>query len=98
MHQIIQYNGNHLNGYFDYINYCSSVSILWIVYLKFLKKRIITRSEEIKNKEHEIDLIKLQHEKDLNLLKEKFNSLENEKNLIEETLTKKRNYLKNLRH
>ena len=69
----------------------ASVSILWIVYLKFFKKeRSLQDLEELKDKEHEIDLIKLQHEKDLSLLKEKFNSLENEKNLIEETLTNER--------
>ena len=69
----------------------ASVSILWIVYLKFFKKeKSLQDLEELKDKEHEIDLIKLQHEKDLSLLKEKFNSLENEKNLIEETLTNER--------
>ena len=69
----------------------ASVSILWIIYLKFFKKERSSQDlEELKNKEHEIDLIKLQHEKDLSLLKEKFNSLENEKNLIEETLTNER--------
>ena len=69
----------------------ASVSILWIIYLKFFKKeKSLQDLEELKDKEHEIDLIKLQHEKDLSLLKEKFNSLENEKNLIEETLTNER--------
>ena len=68
-----------------------SVSILWIFYLKFFNKERSSQDlEELKDKEHEIDLIKLQHEKDLSLLKEKFNSLENEKNLIEETLTNER--------
>ena len=68
----------------------ASVSILWIIYLKFFKKeKSLQDLEELKDKEHEIDLIKLQHEKDLSLLKEKFNSLENE-NLIEETLTNER--------
>ena len=69
----------------------ASVSILWIFYLKFFNKERSSQDlEELKDKEHEIDLIKLQHEKDLSLLKEKFNSLENEKNLIEETLTNER--------
>ena len=49
----------------------ASVSILWIVYLKFFKKERSSQDlEELKNKEHEIDLIKLQHEKDLSLLKQ----------------------------
>jgi len=69
----------------------ASVSILWIFYLKFFNKERSSQDlKELKDKEHEIDLIKLQHEKDLSLLKEKFNSLENEKNLIEETLTNER--------
>ena len=92
MHQIIQYNrGIILMDILIILITAASVSILWIVYIKFFKKeRSLRDLEELKNKEHEIDLIKLQHEKDLSLLKEKFNSLENEKNLIEETLINER--------
>ena len=50
---------------------------------------------ELKDKEHEIELIKLGHEKELSVLKEKLNSIEIEKNHLEETLTKERETTKN---
>ena len=45
---------------------------LGIVYFKFIKKKDSSQYvDEIKDKEHELDLIKLQHESDLKILNEK---------------------------
>ena len=63
---------------------------LVVVYFKFIKKEDFSSSNEIKDKEHELDLIKLQHENDLKLLNEKLNSILVEKNNLTETLTKER--------
>ena len=49
-----------------------SVSILWLAYLKFFKNYGSSQNQsELKDKEHEIELIKLGHEKELSVLKEK---------------------------
>ena len=73
---------------------------LGIVYFKFVKKKDSSQYvDEIKDKEHELDLIKLQHESDLKILNEKLNSVLIEKNNLNETLTKRgRPLLNNLRH
>ena len=64
---------------------------LGIVYFKFVKKKDSSQYvDEIKDKEHELDLIKLQHESDLKILNEKLNSVLIEKNNLNETLTKER--------
>ena len=72
------------------------VSILWLVYLKFYKSNGSSKIQsDLKDKEHEIELIKLGHEKELGVLKEKLNSIEIEKNNLEETLTLERETTKN---
>ena len=64
---------------------------LGIVYFKFFKKKDSSQYlNEIKDKDHELDLIKLQHENDLKLLNEKLSSILIEKNNLNETLTKER--------
>ena len=70
------------------------VLILGIGYYKFIRKNDSSQYlNDIKDKEHELDLIKLQHENDLKLLNEKLNSVLVEKNNLTETLTKERDYL-----
>ena len=50
------------------------VLILGISYYKFIRKNDSSQYlNDIKDKEHELDLIKLQHENDLKLLNEKLN-------------------------
>tara|TARA_Y100000768_G_scaffold384246_1_gene367932 strand:+ start:59 stop:1240 length:1182 start_codon:yes stop_codon:yes gene_type:complete len=67
------------------------VLILGICYYKFIRKNDSSQYlNDIKDKEHELDLIKLQHENDLKLLNEKLNSVLVEKNNLTETLTKER--------
>ena len=67
------------------------VLILGIGYYKFIRKNDSSQYlNDIKDKEHELDLIKLQHENDLKLLNEKLNSVLVEKNNLTETLTKER--------
>ena len=68
----------------------SFILALVVVYFKFIKKEDFSSSNEIKDKEHELDLIKLQHENDLKLLNEKLNSILIEKNNLNETLTRER--------
>ena len=64
---------------------------LGIIYFKFFKKKDSSQYlNEIKDKDHELDLIKLQHENDLKLLNEKLSSILIEKNNLNETLTKER--------
>lgn len=64
---------------------------LGFVYFKFFKKKDSSQYlNEIKDKDHELDLIKLQHENDLKLLNEKLSSILIEKNNLNETLTKER--------
>ena len=67
------------------------VSVVWFLYLKFFKKDDLVKNlNDLKDKDHEIELIKLEHEKDLSILKEKLKSLEAEKSLLETTLTNER--------
>ena len=67
------------------------ILILGIGYYKFIRKKDSSQYlNDIKDKEHELDLIKLQHENDLKLLNEKLNSVLVEKNNLTETLTKER--------
>ena len=67
------------------------VSVVWFLYLKFFKKDDLANNlNDLKDKDHEIELIKLEHEKDLSILKEKLKSLEAEKSLLETTLTNER--------
>ena len=67
------------------------ILVLGIVYFKFVKKKDTSQYvDEIKDKEHELNLIKLQHESDLKILNEKLNSVLIEKNNLNETLTKER--------
>ena len=67
------------------------VSVVWFLYLKFFKKNDLANNlNDLKDKDHEIELIKLEHEKDLSILKEKLKSLEAEKSLLETTLTNER--------
>tara|TARA_B100000989_G_scaffold149053_1_gene111140 strand:- start:4092 stop:5270 length:1179 start_codon:yes stop_codon:yes gene_type:complete len=68
----------------------SFILVLVVVYFKFIKKEDFSSSNEIKDKEHELDLLKLQHENDLKLLNEKLNSILIEKNNLNETLTRER--------
>ena len=68
----------------------SFILVLVVVYFKFIKKKDLSSLNEIKDKEHELDLIKLQHENDLKLLNEKLNSILIEKNNLNETLTRER--------
>ena len=68
-----------------------AVSVLWVFYLKFFKKNDQSLSlNEIKEKEHQIELTKLQHEKELSVLKEQLNSLVTEKTNLQETLSNER--------
>ena len=68
-----------------------AVSVLWFFYLKFYKKDNQSLSlNEIKEKEHQIELTKLQHEKELSVLKEQLNSLVTEKTNLQETLSNER--------
>ncbi len=68
-----------------------AVSVLWFFYLKFFKKNDQSLSlNEIKEKEHQIELTKLQHEKELSVLKEQLNSLVTEKTNLQETLSNER--------
>ena len=69
------------------------VSILWFVYIKFSKKNNDPSAELDdlkKDKDHEIELLISNNEKELSVLREKLNSLETEKNSLKETLTKER--------
>ena len=41
------------------------VSVVWFLYLKFFKKDDLANNlNDLKDKDHEIELIKLEHEKD----------------------------------
>ena len=69
------------------------VSILWFAYIKFSKKNNDPSAELDdlkKDKDHEIELLISNNEKELSVLREKLNSLETEKNSLKETLTKER--------
>ena len=69
------------------------VSILCFVYIKFSKKNNdpSTELDDLKkDKDHEIELLISNNEKELSVLREKLNSLETEKNSLKDTLTKER--------
>jgi len=69
------------------------ISILWFAYFKFSQKNKDPKAqldEFTKDKNHEIELLKSENEKELIKLREKLNSLETEKNNLKETLTKER--------
>ena len=78
----------------DILNILIAAAVIFalgIVYFKFFKKKDSSQYlNEIKDKDHELDLIKLQHENDLKLLNEKLSSILIEKNNLNETLTKER--------
>ena len=69
------------------------ISILWFGYLKYSQKNNNTSADLDdlkKDKDHEIELLISNNEKELSVLREKLNSLETEKNSLKETLTKER--------
>ena len=69
------------------------ISILWFAYFKLSQKNNDPKAqldELTKDKNHEIELMKSENEKELIKLREKLNSLETEKNSLKETLTKER--------
>ena len=69
------------------------ISILWFGYLKYSQKNNDTSADLDdlkKDKDHEIEILKSENEKELIKLKERLSSLETEKNSLKETLTKER--------
>ena len=69
------------------------ISILWFGYLKYSQKNNDTSADLDdlkKDKDHEIELLKSENEKELIKLRERLSSLETEKNSLKETLTKER--------
>jgi len=73
-------------------------SILWIFYIKFFYKKdnsseietLRIKEEELRNKDHEIERIRLQNDNETNLLKERIASIEKIKTTIESTLETER--------
>ena len=73
-------------------------SVLWLIYIKFFyqrnnlseKEALRIKDDQIKEKDHEIEKIKMSHENEIKLLSEKFTSVENIKNSLQETLTNER--------
>ena len=69
-------------------------SALWVIFIKFFYKKdnsaeveaLRTKDEELKEKDHEIEKIKLGFKNEIDLLKEKNTSMELLKNNLEETL------------
>ena len=69
-------------------------SALWFIFIKFFYKKdnsveveaLRTKDEELKEKDHEIEKIKLEFKNEIDLLKEKNTSMELLKNNLEETL------------
>ena len=75
------------------ISTASVTLILCLVYIKFFQKNNDSKvglDELRKDKDHEIELLKSETEKELSVFREKLNSLETEKNSLKETLTKER--------
>tara|TARA_Y100000389_G_C17430264_1_gene502144 strand:- start:630 stop:1817 length:1188 start_codon:yes stop_codon:yes gene_type:complete len=75
------------------ISTASVTLILCLVYIKFFQKNDDSKvglDELKKDKDHEIELLKSETEKELSVFREKLNSLETEKNSLKETLTKER--------
>ena len=73
-------------------------SVLWLIYIKFFyqrnnlseKEALRIKDDQIKEKDHEIEKIKMSHENEIKLLNEKYTSVENIKNNLQETLTNER--------
>ena len=73
-------------------------SVLWIFYIKFFYKKdssseneaLRLKEDEIKDKDHEIERVKLESDNEINLLKEKISSMEEIKQNIQNTLKTER--------
>ena len=73
-------------------------SALWLIYIKFFNKRdnsseieaLRIKDDQIKEKDHEIEKIQMSHENEIKLLSEKFTSVENIKNNLQDTLKNER--------
>ncbi len=66
-------------------------SVLWIAYIKFYHKTDRSKEQdELKNKDHEIEILKIENDKELSILNEKINSLQTTKNTLETTLATER--------
>ena len=66
-------------------------SALWFVYIKFYYKSDNTKEqEELKNKDHEMEILKIQNDKELSILNEKISSLQTAKDTLQTTLTNER--------
>mgnify|MGYP001218204472 CR=1 FL=1 len=73
-------------------------SALWLIYIKFFyqrnnlseKEALRIKDDQIKEKDHEIEKIQMSHENEIKLLNEKYTSVENIKNNLQETLTNER--------
>jgi DNA recombination protein RmuC len=75
------------------ISTASVTLILCLVYIKFFQKNDVSKvglDELKKDKDHEIELLKSENEKELSVLREQLNSLETEKENLKETLNKER--------
>ena len=69
------------------------ISALWFTYLKYSQKDNDSSADLDdlkKDKDHEIELLRSENEKELIILRERLNSLETEKNSLKETLNKER--------
>lgn len=73
-------------------------SALWVIFIKFFYKKdnsaeveaLRTKDEELKEKDHEIEKIKISHTNEIKLLNEKYISVEKIKNNLQDTLTTER--------
>jgi len=66
-------------------------SFLWIAYIKFYHKTDRSKEQdELKNKDHEIEILRIENDKELSILNEKINSLQTTKNTLETTLATER--------
>ena len=66
-------------------------SVLWIAYIKFYHKTDRSKEQdELKNKDHEIEILRIENDKELSILNEKINSLQTTKNTLETTLATER--------
>ena len=77
-------------------------SALWVIFIKFSQKdnsaeveALRTKDEELKEKDHEIEKIKISHTNEIKLLNEKYISVEKIKNNLQDTLTTEKRKLKN---
>ena len=75
-----------------------TTSALWVIFIKFFYKKdnsaeveaLRTKDEELKEKDHEIEKIKISHTNEIKLLNEKYISVEKIKNNLQDTLTTER--------